>query len=102
MNRPMTEMEKAQARADYVADPSVSYRELAAEYGVSDSTMLRALAGITRPRGGVVRARLSTEKMLRMRRDGLTLSEIARQAGITESGVSRRLTRFTQGNREAS
>lgn len=102
MNRPMSEAEKAQARADYAADPSVSYRVLAAEYGVSDSTMLRALAGITRPAGGVVRAQLSTEKMLRMHQSGLTLKEIARQAGITESGVSRRLTRAAERNREAS
>lgn len=91
MNRPMTEAQKAQARKDYKADPSVSYRELAAEYGVSESAMLRALAGITRPRGGIVRSKLSTDQMMRMYDSGLTMSEIARQAGITESGVSRRL-----------
>lgn len=96
----MTAKEKERARADYVADPAVSYRTLAAEYGVSESQMLRALAGVQRPRGGVVRAQLSTDRMLKMRDSGLTLQEIARQAGITVSGVSRRLTR--NGNREAS
>lgn len=92
MNR-MTPAQKEQARRDYVADPSVSYRELAAEYGVSESQMLRALTGVTRPRGGVVKSALSTGQMLRMYDSGLTMQEIARQAGITVSGVSRRLSR---------
>lgn len=94
-----TEKVKAEARADYLADRSVSVQELADEYGVSRSAMLRALTGITRSRGGQVRSRLSTERMLEMREQGLTLFEIAKQAGITESGVSIRLTRH---NREAS
>lgn len=93
----MTKAEKAQARMDYAADPSVSYRELATEYGVSESAMLRALAGITRPRGGVVKSKLSTSQMRKMYDSGLTLSQIARQAGITESGVSRRLSRAGLG-----
>lgn len=100
MNRPMTATDKERARRDYVEDPSVSYRELADEYGVSASVMLRALAGITRPRGGVVKATLTTQQMMRLRDAGLTMSQIARQAGITESGVSRRLSSY--GNREAS
>lgn len=99
MNRPMTAREKAQARADYAADASVSVQQLADEYGVSRSAMLRALAGVTRAPGGQERSRLSTERMIEMREQGLTLFEIARQAGITESGVSIRLTR---ANREAS
>lgn len=90
------DVEKAQARADYLADASVSVQELADEYGVSRTAMLRALAGVTRPRGGVVRATLSTEQMLRMRASGLTLEYIAKQAGITQSGVHRRLTRYNQ------
>lgn len=99
MNRPMTKAEIEQARADYAADPCASHRTLAAEYGVSESAMLRALRGVVRPRGGVVRATLSTEKMLQMHRDGLTMTEIGRQAGITESAVSRRLASIR--NREA-
>lgn len=102
----MTKAEKEQARKDYLADPSATYRKLAAEYGVSEGAMQRALATVMRPRGGVVRASLPVEKMWRMWRvDGLTLAEIGRQAGITESGVSRRLKNYEQsinGNREAS
>jgi len=98
--RPLTEQEKRQARHDYVTDPSASYRSLAAEYGVSESAMLRVLRPVVRERGGVVRATLSTEKMLQMHRDGLTMSEIGRQAGITESAVSRRLASYNR-NREA-
>lgn len=102
MNRPMTAQEKAQARARYKAEPGLSYRQLAQEYGVSESVMLRALRGVVRPRGGVVRAQLSTEKMMQMYADGLTMSEIARQAGITQSAVSRRLAGITRDrNREA-
>lgn len=101
MRAPMTAQEKAQARARYLRG-GVSYRALAKEYGVSESVMLRALEGLTRPRGGVVRARLSTEKMLQMYADGLTMNEIARQAGVTQSAVSRRLAGITRGNREAS
>lgn len=93
MNRPMTDKEKAQARADYLADPSVSVQQLADEYGVSRSAMLRALRGVTRPKGGQVKARLSTSQMWELRARGLTMFQIARQAGITESGVSRRLNR---------
>lgn len=96
-----TEREKAAARAEYVADASLSVNELARVYGVSRTAMLRALAGVTRPRGGVVTATLSTDQMRRMRESGLTLYEIARQAGITESGVHRRLSR-ANGNRETA
>lgn len=91
----MTKAEKEQARRDYLADPSATYRRLAAEYGVSEGAMQRALAPVSRRPGGVVRASLSTEQMWRMWRvDGLTLAEIGRQAGITESGVSRRLAKY--------
>lgn len=93
----MTDAQKEQARKDYLADPSATYRTLAAEYGVSETAMQRALAGVMRPRGGKVRARLTTEQMLKMHHAGLTLKEIGRQAGITESGVSIRLTRYHQG-----
>lgn len=98
MARPMTDAEKKAARDEYRSDASVSVQELADEFGVSRSAMLRALSGITRPAGGIVKATLSTGQMARMRASGLTLYEIAKQAGITESGVHRRLNR----NREAS
>lgn len=93
-----TEREKAQARADYTADTSVSVEQLANEYGVSRTAMLRALSGVTRRPGGQETSRLSTARMREMRESGLTLYEIAKQAGITESGVHHRLNR----NREAS
>lgn len=95
--RPMTEAEKEQARADYMADRSVSIAQLADEYGVSRTVMQRALRGVARPPGGVVKATINTEQMWRMRSAGLTLEQIGRQAGLTRAGVSRRLS----ANREA-
>lgn len=91
MNRPMTTADRDRARADYLADPDVSVQQLADEYGVSRSAMLRALAGITRPSGGQVRSGLTTEQMRRLREQGLTLEYIGRQAGLTKGQVSRRL-----------
>jgi CTP-dependent riboflavin kinase len=91
MNTPMTVSEKALARYEYQRDPSVSVQQLADEFGVSRSAMLRALHGVTRRPGGIERSRLSTEQMIRMRDAGLSLREIGRQAGLTESGVWRRL-----------
>lgn len=97
MNKPLTREQKERFRSEYLADPQVTYRSLAAKYGVSESAMQRALAPVMRPQGGPVRASLTTATMQRMYyTEGLTLSEIARQAGITESGVSRRLSRGTE------
>jgi hypothetical protein len=96
MRTPMTDAEKADARREYLADPSVSVRELADEFGVSTSAMLRALRGVTRPPGGQVKATMTTDQMVRMYHDqGFTLREIGRQSGLTESGVWRRIN----GNR---
>lgn len=100
MNRPMTVREKQQAREDYLADPSVSVQQLADEYGVSRSAMLRALQGVTRAPGGTVKSRLSVDEMRRLRDGGFTLSYISQQAGITESGVWRRLYGSNNRNRE--
>jgi ABC-type transport system involved in cytochrome c biogenesis ATPase subunit len=91
VNRPMTTADRERARADYLADPDVTVQQLADEYGVSRSAMLRALVGITRPKGGQVRSALTTAEMLRLRDQGLTLEYIGRQAGLTKSQVSRRL-----------
>lgn len=97
----LTDAQRQTARAEYLADRSLSVDQLAHRYAVSRTQMLRVLAGITRPAGGIVRSRLSTRQMQRMRDSGLTLYEISRQAGITESGVHRRLSR-AGANREAS
>lgn len=91
MNAPMTRAEKQLARFEYVSDPGLSVQALADEFGVSRSVMLRALRGVTRPPGGVVKSRLSTEQMRAMRDMGFTLYEIGKEAGLTESGVWRRL-----------
>lgn len=99
--RALSDREEAQARAAYVADASVSVDQLAAEYGVARSTMLRVLAGVTRPKGGRQRGSLSTTRMAEMRAEGLTYFEIARQAGLSESGVYRRLTRPMRNREQA-
>lgn len=93
--RPMSEREKAQARADYLADRTVTVERLADEYGVSRSAMLRALRGVTRPVGGQVLTRLSDTQMRKLRDEGLSLSQIAAQAGISRQQVSRRLRGIT-------
>lgn len=91
MNRPMSTADKALARYRYLSDPNASVQVLAEEFGVSRSAMLRALSGVTRRPGGVVKSRLSTNQMRKMREGGLTLYEIGKQAGLSESGVWRRL-----------
>lgn len=89
----LSKRQKQEARDAYLADASLSVEALAGRYGVSRSQMLRTLEGITRPRGGVERSRLTTEQMRRLVDAGLTLEEVGRQAGLTKSGVSRRLSR---------
>jgi hypothetical protein len=90
--RPMTVKEKEQARRDYLADATVSVERLAAEYGVTYAAMQRALAPVARRRGGRERATITTEQMRRLADAGLSLSQIAKQAGITKSQVSKRLS----------
>lgn len=99
--RVLSDRERAEARAAYAANKSLSVEALAGRYMVSRSQMLRALGGITRPKGGVVRSKLTVAQMLTMYEHGLTLTEIARQAGLTKSGVSKALSRYkqSQGNR---
>ncbi len=91
MNRPMSMADKALARYRYLSDPNASVQVLADEFGVSRSVMLRALSGVTRKPGGIERSRLTTAQMRTMRDGGLTLYQIGKQAGLSESGVWRRL-----------
>lgn len=91
MNRPMSTADKALARYRYLSDPHASVQVLADEFGVSRSAMLRALSGVTRRPGGIEKSRLTTAQMRNMRDCGLTLYEIGKQAGLSESGVWRRL-----------
>lgn len=97
--RIMSDRERAEARAAYLADRSLSVEALAGRYEVSRTQMLRALSGITRPRGGVVRASLTPRQMQEMWVAGLTLDQIGRQAGLTRSGVSRAITRYREQER---
>lgn len=97
----LSKRQKQEARDAYLADVSLSVEALATRYGVSRTQMLRTLHGITRPPGGVERSRLTTEQMRALADAGLTLEQIGRQAGITKSGVSRRLSRSQEQERIA-
>lgn len=87
----LTEAEKKQARRLYVSNPNSTVDDLADAYGVARSTMLRVLAGLTRPRGGRP-APVPDARLRRMRDEqGLTYATIGQQVGLAESTVWRRL-----------
>lgn len=89
----LTPSQREEARALYLSDPRLSVDALAASYGVGRTVMLDVLVGITRPRGGRPKSTMSTTTMIEMRDNGITLEQIGRQAGLTKSGVSRRISR---------
>jgi hypothetical protein len=90
----LSDAEKAAARKLYLSDPALSVDAVAASYGVTRQVMLRVLRGITRPSGGrQIATKLTTKQMIDMRNKGITLFEIGKQAGLTESGVYRRIQR---------
>jgi len=94
MTQALSARQRAAARKRYQEHPELSVETLAGIYGVGYTTMHRVLRGVMREAGGRKKATLSTEQMTRMYRvDGLTLREIGRQAGITDSGVLRRIQR---------
>ena len=93
----LTPSQREEARALYLSDPNVSVDALAASYGVVESTMLRVLDGITRRPGGRIKGTLTTEQMIELRDAGVTYFQIGKQAGLTESGVFRRIQRAEQG-----
>lgn len=90
--------QKAEARKTYLSDPDLSVAALAASYGVGMTVMLRVLNGITRPRGQRPKATMSSEQMVKLWNNGigLTLFEIGRMAGISESAVHRRIKKARQ------
>lgn len=88
--------QRAEARALYLSDPALSVDAVAARYGVGRSVMLNVLKGITRPKGGRLKSSMSTDTMIRMRDDGVTYYQIAKQAGLSESGVFRRIERHQE------
>lgn len=84
--------QKAEARELYSTHPELTVDALAASYGVGRTVMLRALEGVTRPRGRrEQKAGLTTGQMVQMREAGITLYQIAKQAGLSESGVLKRV-----------
>ncbi|MGY1914048.1 hypothetical protein [Blastococcus sp. SYSU DS0973] len=87
----LTPEQKEIARQLYQQDTSLTVEAVARMFDVPKTVMLRALAGATRPRGGLVKSTLSTETMIEMRDAGMTLAQIGNQAGLTESGVYRRI-----------
>lgn len=95
----LTPSQRAEARALYLSDPRLSVNAVAASYGVGRTVMLRVLNGITRPTGRPRKTTMTTERMIQMRDAGITLAKIGEQAGISESGVFRRIQRHeAKGN----
>lgn len=93
MTSRLTDAQKAEARRLYLSDPNLSVDAVAASYGVGRSVMLRVLDGITRPRGKREQGTLTTKQMIEMRDQGITLFQIGKQAGLTESAVHYRIKR---------
>ncbi len=93
----LSDSQRDEARRLYLGSPDLSVDTLAASYGVGRTVMLRVLDGITRPRGRRETGRLTTAQMIALRDAGVTLYEIGKQAGLTESGVSRRISRHEKG-----
>jgi ABC-type uncharacterized transport system ATPase subunit len=89
----LTPAQREEARRLYLSDERLSVDAVAASYGVGRTVMLDVLKGVTRPKGGRPRTSMSTETMIEMRDNGITLEQIGRQAGITRSGVLRRIQR---------
>lgn len=85
--------ERTAARRLYQRDPRVSVDTLAASYGVGRTVMLRVLDGVTRAPGRPKKGTMTTERMIEMRDAGITLAKIGEQAGLSESGVLRRIQR---------
>lgn len=86
----LNDRERRAARAMYLADKSCTVDDLAGAYNVSRATMLRVLAGITRPRGGREKP-VPTEYIARLRDEGLTYEAIAVRVGLSNAGVQYRL-----------
>lgn len=95
MSAPLSPAERLAARRLYLSDPRVSVAILAASYGVSVGTMHKVLNGVTRTAGRRRKGTMTTERMIEMRDAGITLAQIGKQAGLTESGVLRRIQRHS-------
>lgn len=95
--------QKAEARETYLSNPDLSVAALAASYGVGMTVMLRVLTGITRPRGQRPKSRLTSEQMVKLwsKGTGLTLFEIGRMAGISESAVHHRIRKHNEKVQDA-
>lgn len=90
--------QKDEARRLYRTHPELSVDALAASYGVGRTVMLRVLDGITRrPGRREQKANLTTAQMIVMRDAGITLAQIGKQAGLSESGVLKRIRNATKG-----
>jgi hypothetical protein len=82
--------QQAAARARYLSDPSLSVEDVAAEFGVGRTVMLRYLAGFTRPQGGR-RKPVPTSRIRSLKRQGLTADQIGARVGLSRAGVYVRL-----------
>lgn len=89
----LTPAQREEARRLYTENTMLTVRDLAASYGVGRGTMARALEGVARSNGEWRRVSMSTATMIEMRDAGITLEQIGKQAGISKSGVLRRIQR---------
>lgn len=88
----LTDAQRAEVRSYYVAHTEATVDQLAAAYGVSRATMIRALRGVAR-RQGARPAPVSTARLRQMHEAGVSMAQIGKQVGLSESGVWRRLNR---------
>lgn len=92
MPRPplLSPSQQAAALRRYLSDEALSVDDVAAEYGVGRTVMLRYLAGFTRPQGGR-RKPVPTSRIRSLRRQGVPVDQIAERVGLSRAGVYVRL-----------
>ena len=92
--------EKEEARRIYAADESLSIAAVAQMFGVGPTVMRDALKGILRAQGGRPKTTTTTQQMIDMRDQGMTLYQIGLQVGLSESGVLRRIQRHQDAKKK--
>ena len=93
MKARLTPEEQQAARDFYTRNPALSVAAVADTFGVGYTVMHAVLADVTRAAGGRPRTPMTTEEMIRLRDEGKTLAQVGELAGISESGVLRRIQR---------
>ena len=98
--KPLSDEELALARAMIARrEQGATLADLEAEFSISDSSaayLLKRYERSQRAATGEAPAALTVDEMVKLRAEGLTLSQIARRAGITRQAVHQILRKHTR------